>query len=293
MVENLNVEYIAGGATQNTMRVCQWMLQKPNATAFIGCVGEDDFAAQLRKSASGDNVAVHYMVDSKTPTGTCAVLIKDKERSLIANLSAANNYKIDHLKQDDITAVYKKAQYFYSAGFFLTVSPDSLMTVAEHAHDNGKTFIMNISAPFIAEFFTDPLMKAMPYADYLFGNESEAEALAKKLEVAGSSIEEYAQAFAKLDKKNSGRARTVVITQGSKATIVATPDAVTSYPVPPMNSDDIVDSNGAGDSFVAGFLSQLVQGKDIAKCVEAGSFAAQTILKVSGIVVPTDAPTFE
>lgn len=34
------------------------------------------------------------MVDEATPTGTCAVCIVDKERSLVANLAAANNFKV-------------------------------------------------------------------------------------------------------------------------------------------------------------------------------------------------------
>jgi adenosine kinase len=32
----------------------------------------------------------------------------------------------------------EKAKYFYIAGFFLTVSPESIMLVAEHAAANNK-----------------------------------------------------------------------------------------------------------------------------------------------------------
>ncbi len=38
-------------------------------------------------------VQAHYMVDEATPTGTCAACILGGERSLVANLAAANNYK--------------------------------------------------------------------------------------------------------------------------------------------------------------------------------------------------------
>lgn len=37
---------------------------------------------------------VVYQVDSTTPTGTCAVCIVGGERSLVANLAAANNLKV-------------------------------------------------------------------------------------------------------------------------------------------------------------------------------------------------------
>ena len=49
------VEYIPGGATQNTIRIAQTLLQKsmPNSCAFIGCVGKDGYAEQMR-AACGD-----------------------------------------------------------------------------------------------------------------------------------------------------------------------------------------------------------------------------------------------
>ena len=46
-----------------------------------------------------------------------------------------------------------------SSGFFLTVSPDSMIKVAEHAGNHGKHFAMNLSAPFLAQFFKDPMLK--------------------------------------------------------------------------------------------------------------------------------------
>jgi adenosine kinase len=53
-----NVEYIAGGATQNTIRVAQWMLQVPGATTYMGCVGEDEFARKMTETATKDGVQV-------------------------------------------------------------------------------------------------------------------------------------------------------------------------------------------------------------------------------------------
>ena len=40
--------------------------------------------------------------------------------------------------------------------------------------------MMNLSAPFLVDFFGDQMMEAMKYVDYLFGNEVEAAAFAKK-----------------------------------------------------------------------------------------------------------------
>ena len=35
LVDNFKVEYIAGGATQNAIRVAQWMLQVPGAASYF------------------------------------------------------------------------------------------------------------------------------------------------------------------------------------------------------------------------------------------------------------------
>jgi len=43
-----------------------------------------------------------------------------------------------------------------------------------------------------------------------------------------------------------------------------------------------VDSNGAGDSFVGGFLAGVVRGVPLEACVTAGHYAAGVILRVSG-----------
>jgi adenosine kinase len=287
LIENYNAGFIAGGATQNSIRVAQWMLKasgKENATAFMGCVGNDDYAKTLEECAQKDGVLVHYMKDESTPTGTCAVLVKDGERSLIANLAAANNFKPSHLEKPESIAIYSACENYYIAGFFLTVSVESLVIVAEHALANNKTFCLNLSAPFIIDFFADQVATALPYADYLFCNESEAETYAKKHNL-GDDLKEVALKVAASPKKNEARPRVVVFTQGSSSTIVACNGVVTEYAVEPLAKELLVDTNGAGDAFVGGFLSELVQGKDIEACVKAGHFAAKFIIQQPGTTI--------
>jgi hypothetical protein len=49
------------------------------------------------------------------------------------------------------------------------------MRICEHTDTHNKIFCTNLSAPFICEFFGDRLMQAMPYVDYVFGNETVSE----------------------------------------------------------------------------------------------------------------------
>jgi adenosine kinase len=49
-----------------------------------------------------------------------------------------------------------------------------------------------------------------------------------------------------MPKQNGSRGRTVVITQGSAATVVAVNGKVTLYPVIALPKEKLVDTNGAG-----------------------------------------------
>ena len=96
-----------------------------------------------------------------------------KNRSLVANIAAANSYSIEHLLQPENWALVEKASYYYIAGFFQTVSPESILSIAKHSAEKGKVFSMNLSACFLCQLFLKPLTIAMEYADFVFGNDSE------------------------------------------------------------------------------------------------------------------------
>jgi len=106
--------------------------------------------------------------------------------------------------------------------------------------------------------------------------------LGEKQGYEDKSVKNVALEIAKMEKKSDLRCRTVIITQGADPTIVVRDGKVTEYPVDKLAASDIVDVNGAGDSFVGGFAAALIKGKDEKECVEAGHYAASIILKVSG-----------
>ena len=77
-----------------------------------------------------------------------------------------------------------------------------------------QIYSINLSAPFITQFFKDQLHRILPYCDYIFGNETEAAAYAEHNGLGKDlDITEIAKAISKLDKVNGERPRTVVFTQ--------------------------------------------------------------------------------
>ena len=250
LAENYKVQYIAGGAAQNTMRVAQWMIGQPGATSYFGCVGTDEFGDQLKRCATEDGVNVHYMEDPTTPTGVCAVLIDvSGERSLIANLSAANKFSSSHLETVVAKDIIRRAQFYYLAGFFLTVSPESVLQIARHAAEESKVLALNLAAPFVIENFYEQLHGAMPYVDFLFGNETEASVFGER-RGWGSHIPTIALKLAAEPKASGTRPRIVVITQGAGSTILAHEGKAHEFAVEPLPKQLLVDTNGAGDACV-------------------------------------------
>uniref|UniRef100_A0A8C2AT63 Adenosine kinase n=1 Tax=Cyprinus carpio TaxID=7962 RepID=A0A8C2AT63_CYPCA len=285
IVKKSKVEYHAGGSTQNSVKIAQWMIQEPHKVAtFFGCIGTDHFGEILKQKAAEAHVDAHYYEQSQEPTGTCAACITGDNRSLVANLAAANCYnKEKHLDVDSNWSLVEKARVYYIAGFFLTVSPESILRVAKHASDNNKIFGLNLSAPFISQFFKEPLMKVMPYVDIIFGNETEAATFAKEQGFETEDIAEIARRVQSLPKVNKNRQRIVVFTQGREDTVAT---VVTMFPVLDIDQNDIVDTNGAGDAFVGGFLSELVQEKPLEECIRAGHYAANVIIRRVGCTFP-------
>ncbi|CEM30237.1 unnamed protein product [Vitrella brassicaformis CCMP3155] len=295
MDAKFSVTYVAGGATLNAIRVCQALLGRPKGTAYIGCIGKDNYGSVMKGIASKEGFIPLFAESDKNPTGSCAVPVVSGERSLVANIAAANDYPIDHLKYK-VWEQVEKAKICYSASFFLTVNPPAMLAMADHCAKTNKLYCMNLSAPFLIEFFREPMMQVMPYVDILFGNESECAHFGKVHGIETTDNVAIAKKIAEMPKVNHKRPRMVVVTQGSESTIVATQwkgagVKVTTYPVEPLERSKLVDTNGAGDAFVGGFLYGLAIDKDLDFCVFMAHYAARHVIQRSGCTFDfTDRP---
>ncbi|EAS30552.3 adenosine kinase [Coccidioides immitis RS] len=296
LLQNCGAKLIAGGAAQNTARGAQYMLPD-NSVVYMGCVGKDKYADILRDAGSKAGIRTEYRVDDVQPTGRCGVIITGHNRSLVTHLAAANEYKLDHLKQPEIWSLVEKAKYFFVGGFHLTVCVPAIMALAEEAAEKNKTFILSLSAPFIPAVFKDPLDQVFPYTDYIVGNESEALAFSEAHGWGISDLTEIAKKMANLPKKNSQRPRTVIITHGTEPTISAVSDGnggaeVKTTAIRKISQDEIYDTNGAGDAFAGGFCAGVVQGKTLDECLDMGHWLANLSIRELGPQFPFPKKTY-
>lgn len=79
----------------------------------MGCIGKDSNAEIMKEKAREVGLNTVYQVTDKANTGTCAVLITGKERSLIAHLGAANLFTEHHLDNEEHWSYVQKAKVLY------------------------------------------------------------------------------------------------------------------------------------------------------------------------------------
>ena len=227
--------------------VLQYILP-PNSVIFIGCVGQDKYAQILRERNDAAGLRAEYLTSTTHPTGRCGVVITGQHRSMVTDLAAANEYKISHLQSPEIWKLVQQARVYFVGGYHLTVSVPAVLALAEEAAKENKIFIMSLSAPFIPQFFKEPLMQTSKYWDYIIGNETEARSWAEGQGHETTDVKEIARLMAELPKENEKRKRVVVFTQGTEETVVAVQGekGVKELGIKPVGKEEIVDTTGAG-----------------------------------------------
>lgn len=278
------VTFVPGGSTQNALRVAQWVLTAAGidkATTFAGCVGEDTTADIMRSELERAGVQCLYQTTTLLDTGVCAVCIVGHGRSLVASLGASEKFSASFLIEN--FQIWQSHEIFYNEGFFITVSPESISLVSKYAEEAGKIYATNISSRFIAEtqMFRDVLMENIDRTDILFGNETEAHALAKGLGWS-LSLTDIACKLSMMPKRVGWRPRIIVLTRGASETVIAEGGRIDLVPTVQVPQEEIRDTNGAGDAYVGGFLAGVAQKLDTRQCCYLGAYAASVVIRRIG-----------
>ncbi|KAK7111787.1 uncharacterized protein [Littorina saxatilis] len=280
------LQYAAGGTALNAARVVQWVLRVPRVTSFFGGVGRDRNGETLQQMTREAGVHAVFQYTDSMPTGTCVTICTGSNRSMISQQAAANCFTEEHLNVSENWTLVEKAQFFYTVSFSLATSPSVMLRLARHAAETKKTFCLNLSAPFLCGKFKDAMSELLPYVDYLFSNDAEADEFARVHNLNTTDRKSVAAKMAAWEKIRAERDRVVVITQGSDPVIVAKGRNVIEFPVAPVPSEEIADTSGAGDAFVGGFLAQLVCHRPIDECVRCGIHAGSMVLRCAGCTIP-------
>lgn len=223
-------------------------------------------------------------------TGTCVCLCHGSDRSLVANIGAALKCGKAFIAEN-IKSITNDPSFYYIEGFFIPDKMDSVRFLHERFSQNPNTkFITNLNAPYIVKTFQKDVTWMVKKADIVFGNRDEFEELAT---INGfQSLEDLLKDFLS-EYTKANQEKIIVITDGANPVVFYEGSSngldCSSVNVPIISQEDIVDTTGAGDSFVAGYIFALMKGKAVRECIEFGSSISAEVIKTIGCNLPENA----
>jgi adenosine kinase len=222
---------------------------------------------------------------SNTKTGTCLCLCRGEARSLTANIGAALKVEQKFI-EDNLNAFTMQPSLYYIEGFFI---PEK-MDICRHLYERFKgtsLLITNLNAPYIVKTFPKDITWLTKKADIVFGNRDEFEELA-----AINGFQTVEDLLTDLLNECSDKKKSIVITDGANPVFYfeGNSSGIESniVNVPKVKAEEIVDTTGAGDSFVAGFIHALIEGKSTRECIEFGTEISAKVIKVIGCNLPSN-----
>lgn len=259
-----------GGAELN---VAVALARLGHRASWAGKLGEDEFGAEILAFARGEGVDVSgSYLDPDSPTG-----IYFKERRALDKLrvyyyrsgSAASKMRFEELDLDHLLS----AGVLHLTGITPALSEncrDLTERLMDEANERGVLVSFDVNVRFRLFESRDSrevLLPLVERADLLFLSDEEAELL------LGSEEPE-----AVLRAARDLRAGTVVV-HGADGAFAIEGDQLFERAVYPV---EVVDSVGAGDAFVAGFLSGRLRGWDTGKSLELANACGACAVTVPG-----------
>lgn len=211
---------------------------------FVGRIGDDGAGTSLKEGLEAVGVNTeHLAVDTEHPTGRAVIFVEPSGQNRIVVASGANSA----VTMTDVAPVLDE---LCEGDYLLATFESPLDTVTAafiEAKKRGVTTVLN-PAPARSRV-SDALLAA---TDVIIPNEGEATALTGIDTVDAASTAESANALLRRGVKR------VIITLAENGSYYADADG-DQFATPAFNIKAL-DSTGAGDTFIGGFLSQLGQG---------------------------------
>jgi sugar/nucleoside kinase (ribokinase family) len=254
---------ISGGSAANTIA---GIASLGGRAGFAGKVAEDEFGEVFRHDFASLDVELDLAVvaPSDGGTGRCHVLVTpDAQRTMATHLGVANT-----LVPGDLTgALFSRTRLTYLEGYLFDLPPakQAIRDAIAHTHAADGLVALSLSDAFCVERHrADFLDLVTREVDVVFANETEARALFRSSDLDG--------ALRAFDETGVLAA----VTLGPRGAVVVAASGMVE--VPACEVDEVVDANGAGDLFAAGFLYALARGADPVEAARLGSVCAAEVI---------------
>lgn len=234
----------------NPVNVAVYYVRCGGEASYTGVVGTDPYGSVMKESIADKGVDVTTVTAKEGKTAITHVELKNGERVF-------GEYEEGVMA--DFVLSEEQMEYLCKQDLVVTALWGNVHEQLKEIHDHGVKVAYDAA--------TAPESKAaqiaIPATDYLFYSaESDTEELRKQMR------ELYAQG-----------PELVVATLGEEGSIAYDGNRFYTCGIVPC---EVVDTLGAGDSFIAGFLKGMSDGKSIVECMQEGAACSSVTLGYFG-----------
>lgn len=262
--ESLQPQFSAGfgGAESNVMTQ---LSRLGHATRWLSSLGDDTFGARITQGLENEGVQVFCAPNHGKNTGLMIKTYEGKENPNVTYYrkdSAASHLNLNNVPPELITT----ARLIHVTGIYPALSTTSLETtlrvlgIAQQASVLISFDVNYRPALWSRSQAREVLPLIARYATIIFGSRDELELLVE--DSAEKNDLELLEVLA-------GNGCDVVLKRGSHGAMALTDSRVFESPAWPVH---VVDTVGAGDAFVGGYLSQYLEGAPTPRCLAVATY---------------------
>jgi len=227
---------------------------------LISSIGDDEFGKLVLNHLNDNHIKYNSnLIKKNTETSISFVFVDENgERLFVGNEDGALRlFDIDDIEIDEDCEIVSFASLFQSK----MLNNEKLEELFSSIKKRNITLFVDSSNPKNNEKVND--LSFLKYIDFFFCNETEAKAICESDDLIECESILYSSGI-----------KNVIIKCGEKGCLFETKHYKTS-------KIECVDTTGAGDSFVAGFIKAFLENKNIEECLkvanEFGSLACKYI----------------
>jgi sugar/nucleoside kinase (ribokinase family) len=256
-----------GGSAGNTLFA---LARMGASTSFLGKTGncaEGDFYRESFSKIGGDTSRFKI---GEVPNGRCLSLVTpDGERTMRTDLGAAMTLAPEEISVSDFAG----CAHAHIEGYLLF--NEALMhRVLESAKKAGCTISLDLASFEVVNATKSILPDLLrDYVDIVFANEEE-----------GSAYTGIEGDYAAIALQLAELCEIVAVKVGAHGSYIAHAGIVEK--IEPMHAAHVIDTNGAGDLWAAGFLYGWSQKRSLGECAKLGSILGAAVVQEQGSVLP-------
>jgi sugar/nucleoside kinase (ribokinase family) len=271
--ENIGTKYelSPGGSAVNFAKICQSLGLD---VVLVGKIGDDEIGRMALNLFKNMGIQAELIIDPSSQTSVSFNMVNTNGRTIMNSAGNANRNLTAEELYDHASSYLEYCTHLYIGGCFKTPQLlPALLNLAKKAKKLGLDVILdhNRIPPNTTELVKEEVKEIAEHSDYYLPSCDEF----KELWGVGSIANG-------IENLSSSLNSTVVVKDSKNGVFSLSENKITRSPtfdVEPINTV------GAGDSFNAGFITGIIEEKDLVTSIEYGNAVAS--LKISQSKIPT------